>query len=153
MPEIRTRRGGVIRCPTGEARITIGGELKVPYCIHAVGPNYRVAMRTRGLTMDACDALVSAAYSSALGCAQQYELKSVGFSLISSGVFRGDQTLERVLSAGLRGVVAGAYLGLEEVHLIAFDAEELAALLEVCDEMFGTEKRCGMDSSTLVPKS
>merc|ERR1719193_167112 len=33
---------GAVRCPTGEARLTIGGNLKANYCIHAVGPNYRM---------------------------------------------------------------------------------------------------------------
>ena len=32
----------VQRCRTGDAVITVGGELKAKWCIHAVGPDYRM---------------------------------------------------------------------------------------------------------------
>ena len=48
--------------------------------------------------------------------AQEKGVKSIGFSLISASIFRGDQTLEKVLEMGVDGVLAGAYEGLEEVH-------------------------------------
>ena len=64
--------------------------------------------------------------------AQEKEVKSIGFSLISASIFRGDQTLEKVLEMGVDGVLAGAYEGLEEVHLCAFTPMEQQTMLEVC---------------------
>jgi O-acetyl-ADP-ribose deacetylase (regulator of RNase III) len=30
-----------VRCPTGQAKLTVGGSLNVHHVIHAVGPDYR----------------------------------------------------------------------------------------------------------------
>eukprot|EP00930_Biecheleria_cincta_P096877 TRINITY_DN88654_c0_g1_i1.p1 TRINITY_DN88654_c0_g1~~TRINITY_DN88654_c0_g1_i1.p1 ORF type:complete len:810 (+),score=96.53 TRINITY_DN88654_c0_g1_i1:222-2432(+) len=127
-----------IRCPTGDARITIGGSLPTAYCIHAVGPDYSSQMRS-GASLAACDALVSSAYKSALKCAQEKKLASVGFSLLSAGVFRGPQSLENVLKMGVLGIRDGWYVGLDEVHLVAFSKEELPALQEVCSALSRVE--------------
>jgi len=122
------------RCPTGEARMTIGGDLPCRYCIHAVGPDYPVLMQRRGRkALPECDALVTSAYRASLGCAAQQGLRSVGFSLLSAGIFRGVQSLENVLLASLRGLEEGLYPELQEVHLIAFTPPELTALVQVCN--------------------
>lgn len=120
-----------VRCRTGEAVITIGGELKNPYCIHAVGPNYNSLLRAS--TMEECDEFVSSAYRHSMFRAQEKALKNVAFSLLSSGIFRGPQTLQKVLQMGVQGVLQGTYPGLEEVHLVAFTREEQHVLQEVCD--------------------
>lgn len=121
------------RCPTGEARMTIGGDLKARFCIHAVGPDYPVLMQRRGRkALAECDALVTSAYRASLNCASQEALSSVAFSLISAGIFRGVQTLENVLVASLAGIQEGLYAELREVHLVAFKRTELAGLLSVC---------------------
>merc|ERR1719330_1640613 len=113
--------------------MTIGGDLPARFCIHAVGPDYPVLMQRRGRkALPECDALVTAAYRSSLACAAGASLRTVAFSLLSAGIFRGVQTLENVLLASLRGLEEGLYPELAEVHLIAFTPEELKALLEVC---------------------
>ncbi|MBI3812704.1 MAG: O-acetyl-ADP-ribose deacetylase [Nitrospirae bacterium] len=67
-------------CPTGEARMTIGGRLKARYVIHAVGPIYKDGRQHEP------DLLVSA-YRSSLGLASRHKIKSVAFSSISTGVY------------------------------------------------------------------
>mmetsp|Transcript_16284 Transcript_16284/g.34009 ORF Transcript_16284/g.34009 Transcript_16284/m.34009 type:complete len:273 (+) Transcript_16284:28-846(+) len=124
------------RCLTGDAKMTVGGSLKVPYCIHAVGPDYNVMIYDAAKTLQQCDALVSKAYKSALDCAREKDLSTVAFSLISASIFRGPQSLENVLAAGIAGLQSGAYPALQEVHLVAFTKAERMALEQLCGEMF-----------------
>lgn len=123
-----------VRCPTGSAVLTIGGDLHAEYCIHAVGPSY-YSEQANGRTMEECDDLVASAYREAMRCGQQKVLKRIGFSLISSGIFRGQQSLRKVLEAGVVGICNGIYPELEEVHMIAFTGAEQRELQEVCADL------------------
>ena len=67
-------------CPTGEARITTGGNLKAKYVIHTVGPVY-----SGGKQREA--ELLASAYKTSLSLASQYKLKSVAFPSISTGAY------------------------------------------------------------------
>ncbi|OHC07732.1 MAG: O-acetyl-ADP-ribose deacetylase [Planctomycetes bacterium RIFOXYD2_FULL_41_16] len=67
-------------CPTGEARITTGGNLKAKYVIHTVGPIY-----SGGKQREA--ELLTNAYKNSLSLASQYKLKSVAFPSISTGAY------------------------------------------------------------------
>ena len=67
-------------CPTGEACITTGGNLKAKYVIHTVGPIY-----TDGT--DGEQALLNNAYQNSLQIASQHKLKSVAFPSISTGAY------------------------------------------------------------------
>ncbi len=68
-------------CPTGEARITPGFELKDRHIIHAVGPDYR-----RSNPNDSAR-LLSSAYRSSLALAAEHGLASVAFPSLSTGIF------------------------------------------------------------------
>ena len=67
-------------CPTGEARITTGGNLTAKYVIHTVGPVY-----SGGKQREA--ELLAGAYKNSLSLASQYKLKSVAFPSISTGAY------------------------------------------------------------------
>jgi O-acetyl-ADP-ribose deacetylase (regulator of RNase III) len=67
-------------CPTGQAVITTGGNLKAKYVIHAVGPIYR------GGTNDEAK-LLRSAYCESLKLALQNNLQSISFPAISTGVY------------------------------------------------------------------
>ena len=67
-------------CPTGEARITTGGNLKAKYVIHTVGPVYSGGNRREA-------ELLANAYKNSLSLASQYKLKSVAFPSISTGAY------------------------------------------------------------------
>ena len=67
-------------CPTGEARITTGGNLTAKYVIHTVGPVY-----SGGKQREA--ELLANAYKNSLSLASQYKLKSVAFPSISTGAY------------------------------------------------------------------
>ncbi|MBI2470845.1 MAG: O-acetyl-ADP-ribose deacetylase [Planctomycetes bacterium] len=67
-------------CPTGEARITTGGNLKAKYVIHTVGPVYSGGNRREA-------ELLANAYKNSLKLASQYKLKSISFPSISTGAY------------------------------------------------------------------
>ncbi|MFI5304599.1 MAG: O-acetyl-ADP-ribose deacetylase [Nitrospiria bacterium] len=67
-------------CPTGEARITSGGKLKVKYVIHTVGPQY-----TNGRNGE--PELLACAYRNSLQLARSFGIKSIAFPSISTGAY------------------------------------------------------------------
>ena len=67
-------------CPTGQAVITTGGNLKAKYVIHTVGPIYQ------GGTKGEAE-LLKSAYLSSLKLASAKELKSIAFPAISTGAY------------------------------------------------------------------
>ncbi|MDD2277948.1 MAG: O-acetyl-ADP-ribose deacetylase [Bacteroidales bacterium] len=68
-------------CPTGEARITKGYNLKAKFVIHTVGPIWKDG------EMGEPD-LLKSAYSNSLTLAKKHKIKSVAFPNISTGVYR-----------------------------------------------------------------
>lgn len=67
-------------CPTGQAVVTTGGNLKAKYVIHTVGPVYRGG--TRGE-----ERLLASCYTECLKQAVARGLKSIAFPSISTGVY------------------------------------------------------------------
>ncbi|MCK4851110.1 MAG: O-acetyl-ADP-ribose deacetylase [Phycisphaerae bacterium] len=75
LAECRTLGG----CPTGQAKITKGYKLAATYVIHTVGPIYH------GKAQDA--ELLASCYVNSLALAGEYELESIAFPAISTGVY------------------------------------------------------------------
>ncbi len=67
-------------CPTGEARITTGGNLKAKYVIHTVGPVYHDGKRHEAESL-------ANAYKNSLILASHHKLQSVAFPSISTGAY------------------------------------------------------------------
>ena len=67
-------------CPTGQAVITTGGNLKAKYVIHTVGPVYQGGAKGEG-------ALLKSAHLESLKLASTRKLKSIAFPAISTGVY------------------------------------------------------------------
>lgn len=67
-------------CPTGQAVITSGGNLKAKYVIHTVGPVYQGGMHGEA-------DLLRSAYLSSLRLAAAKGLKSIALPAISTGVY------------------------------------------------------------------
>ena len=78
-PQILAECRKIGGCPTGEARITSGGQLRARHVIHAVGPVYH------GRGKDA--ELLADAYRNSLELASQHGLKSIAFPAISAGAY------------------------------------------------------------------
>jgi O-acetyl-ADP-ribose deacetylase (regulator of RNase III) len=75
LAECKTLNG----CPTGEAKITKGYNLKADYVIHTVGPVYK------GKPEDS--RLLTGCYTNSLQLAADHQIKSVAFPAISCGVY------------------------------------------------------------------
>lgn len=67
-------------CPTGEARITTGGNLKARYVIHTVGPIYRDGLHREPELLASC-------YRESLKLAAAKGLKTLAFPSISTGAY------------------------------------------------------------------
>ena len=76
MSECR-RIGG---CPTGQAVITTGGNLRAKYVIHTVGPRYDGGTGNKA-------AFLKSAYLESLRLASKKNLKSIAFPAISTGAY------------------------------------------------------------------
>ena len=77
LAECRTLHG----CDTGEAKITKGYNLPAKYVIHTVGPVYNLNFAQQNAEL-----LVSC-YKNSLNLAKEYDLHSIAFSCISTGVY------------------------------------------------------------------
>ncbi|GGC40030.1 macro domain-containing protein [Parapedobacter defluvii] len=75
---IRARQGG---CNVGEAVITTAGNLPAKYVIHTVGPVWNGGKSSE-------ESLLTAAYKNSLALAVEYEIKSIAFPNISTGIYR-----------------------------------------------------------------
>lgn len=76
LAECRTLGG----CPTGQARITRGYLLPARYVIHTVGPVWRGGGENEPALLGAC-------YRNSMQLASEYELTSIAFPAISTGIF------------------------------------------------------------------
>lgn len=102
------------RCATGDAVVTAGGpfgSLRCDAVIHAVGPNYHSLPDGEGDELERGDALLRSAYVNSMARAKEEKCKTVAFSLLSAGIFRGRQSLDTILAISVGAVADGAYDG------------------------------------------
>jgi O-acetyl-ADP-ribose deacetylase (regulator of RNase III) len=76
VPEVRPG----VRCPMGEARITLGFNLPAKFVIHTVGPIYRDGQHGEPEKLAAC-------YRNSLALAAKNGCKSIAFPCISTGIY------------------------------------------------------------------
>lgn len=67
-------------CATGEAKITKGYNLPATWVIHTVGPIWRGGNQGE-------DELLASCYRNSLALAEQYQIRTIAFSAISTGVY------------------------------------------------------------------
>jgi O-acetyl-ADP-ribose deacetylase len=77
LAECRTLGG----CPTGEARLTKGYNLRAPYVIHTVGPVWQGGNQGEGELLAGC-------YRNPLMLAAETNITTLAFPAISTGVYR-----------------------------------------------------------------
>ena len=116
-------------CPTGEARITGGGNLRARYVIHAVGPIYNY-----GKTGE--PELLASAYRSSLKLAAEHRVRSIAFPSLSTGAYR--YPMRDAAKVALSAVIE--FLNAEEhdldlVRFVLFDAKALSIYQEVLQKL------------------
>ncbi len=79
-PAIQAEARQIGYCPTGQAVITTGGNLKAKYVIHTVGPIYRGGASGEPELLASC-------YRESLKLASTRGIKSLAFPSISTGVY------------------------------------------------------------------
>jgi O-acetyl-ADP-ribose deacetylase (regulator of RNase III) len=117
-------------CPTGEAVLTTGGNLKARYVIHTVGPVYRGGDRGE-------PELLASAYRNSLKVAKDRGLRSVAFPSISTGVY--SYPIPEAARIALRTVIQEleAPGSLEKVRFVLFDAGTFNGYREALEEILG----------------
>jgi O-acetyl-ADP-ribose deacetylase (regulator of RNase III) len=83
-------------CPTGQAVITTGGNLKARYVIHTVGPIYRDGLRGE-------EKQLARAYRESLKLAQKKGIRSLAFPSLSTGAY--GYPLDEAAAIALKTVV------------------------------------------------
>lgn len=101
---------------TGEAAITSGFDLKAKYIIHAVGPKYFLCKSDAE-----AEELLKKAYVSSLKLADKYNLKSIAFPSISTGVYGYPK--DRACKVALKAIKEYDPSSVELVLIVCFDDE------------------------------
>ncbi|MGN1276244.1 MAG: macro domain-containing protein [Floccifex sp.] len=78
--QLRQACQAIGHCPTGSAVITPAFQLPAKYIIHAVGPVWQGGQNKEPQKLYGC-------YMESLKLAKQYQCTSIGFPLISAGIF------------------------------------------------------------------
>lgn len=121
LPLVSNAQGFRVRCPTGDAKITVSGNLPCEHVIHAVGPNFWDYS-------DQEDALklLADAYKNAMLRGQEAGVRKIAFCILSAGIFRGGCPLEKIVETGLVSIAKNVYPELERVYFCAFTPQEHA---------------------------
>ena len=120
-PELAEACEDVAPCPTGEARLTPGFELRARWVIHAAGPVWRGGAQGEDRQLASC-------YRSALAIAAAEGLATVAFPAISTGIYGFPlERATRIALAEIAAALARPGTSLKQVTCACFDAETLAA--------------------------
>ena len=123
-----------VRCPTGQAKTTIGGNLKTCLCIHAVGPDYNSYVKTEWPN---ADLLLYSAYFNSMKEAYHHGCTNIAFCLLSSSLFRGngikDRGLDNVISIGILAVLefANIFGDVVDVFFYGYNDDEYNTLVKI----------------------
>lgn len=131
-------------CKVGSAVITPGFRMKAKYIIHAVGPHWHGGNAGEKKLLYSC-------YQAAMKLAQEYGCRSIGFPLISAGVFHYplEQAWQTAVDALLDYFVQNPDCGISVVFAVR-DPEKMKPGQAILDGMTtentdapkaGTEKR------------
>jgi O-acetyl-ADP-ribose deacetylase (regulator of RNase III) len=122
VPEVRPG----VRCPTGEARITLGFDLLARYVIHTVGPVWQGGNAGE-------EELLASCYRASLELAEQHSVESIAFPAISCGVYRFP--VRRAAAIAVREIRGYVRLSksISSVVLVAYDTAMLDVLQDAAD--------------------
>ena len=117
--KIVARQGG---CKTGEAVITIGGNLPAKFVIHTVGPVWNGGNKREREKLANC-------YSNSLRLAVEHNCKSIAFPNISTGVYRFPKDEAAKISVEAIQKFLTQNNSIEKVMIVCFDDENYRYVL------------------------
>ena len=114
-------------CPTGSAVASNAGKLHAQYVFHAVGPVYH------GREKDAH--LLASAYQACLDLAEQYQISSIAFPSLSTGVY--GYPLDKAATIALKTVIAYLHkpTSLKQVQFVLFGNEAFNVFKRVLETL------------------
>lgn len=112
-------------CETGEAKITQGFLLPAKYIIHTVGPVYQNQSETES------EKLLAKAYESSLLLALNYQLHSIAFPNISTGVYGYPKKTAAKIAIETCRKFSDNNSQLDELIFCCFDEENYRIYLEL----------------------
>ncbi|MGX1931225.1 O-acetyl-ADP-ribose deacetylase [Flagellimonas sp. 2504JD4-2] len=118
--KIRNRQGG---CKTGEAVITTAGELPAQYVIHTVGPVWNNGNSNEEKLLRNC-------YQNSLILAKSFEVNSIAFPNISTGIYR----FPKELAASIAIDTVKENLIIKEVIFVCYDEENYRIYQEILEK-------------------
>ncbi len=123
LEECRTLRG----CATGDAKITRGYNLPARHVIHTVGPIWRGGAHDE-------DELLARCYRSCFALVEQYDLRTVAFPSISTGIY--GFPLEPASRIAVREIMSflDRNTTVEKVVVVCFDARTQRVYLSALAE-------------------
>lgn len=126
-------------CKTGEAVITKGYNLPAKYIIHTVGPIYRGGNNNE-------EELLKNAYLNSMKLAKEYNLESIAFPLISSGIYGypKDEALKVAISAISEFLLLNemtVYLVMFDTKAFAFSEKLFASITKYIDDKYVEEQK------------
>jgi O-acetyl-ADP-ribose deacetylase (regulator of RNase III) len=124
LAETRTLGG----CPTGEAKITAGYNLKARHVIHTVGPVYRP-------NEPSIPQLLTSAYRRSLEIAVEHNLKTLAFPAVSTGIY--GYPLEEAAPIALNTIYDFALANgqIELVRFVLYNEAAFTAFAYALDEI------------------
>lgn len=118
-------------CATGDAKITRGYNLSAEWIIHTVGPIWRGGDQGE-------DQLLAKCYRSCLSLAELYEIRTIAFPAISTGIYRFP--IER--AANIAVTEAKTFLerttSVEQVIFVSFGKSTYEAYVNAIKKLIGT---------------
>jgi O-acetyl-ADP-ribose deacetylase (regulator of RNase III) len=112
--KIRNKQGG---CDVGEAVITTAGRLPARYVIHTVGPVWQGGEKQERELLCNC-------YRNVLTLAVQYDVKTLAFPNISTGIYRFPKAEAAALAVDtVKSFIAANADSFEEITFVCFDDE------------------------------
>jgi O-acetyl-ADP-ribose deacetylase (regulator of RNase III) len=121
---INERQGG---CPTGDAVITSGANLKAKFVIHTVGPVWEGGAANE-------NELLANAYKNSLILAISNSVKSIAFPNISTGVYGFPKNQAAVISINAVKEFLQSDTTLQKVIFCCFDEENFTIYQELLNQ-------------------
>ncbi len=118
-PELVAECRGLGGCPTGDAKITRGYNLKARHVIHTVGPIYRGGKSREPELLESC-------YTKCFEVAHKNNLKSIAFPSISTGAY--GYPIEEASKIALKTTLAQLkrFPEIEQAIFVLFSKSDLA---------------------------
>jgi len=126
-PELLIECRSLKGCRTGEAKITKGYNLPAKHIIHTVGPVWYGGIRNERDLLEAC-------YTNSLSLASSFQLKTIAFPNISTGVYGFPKREAAVIATNAVMSWMFNHKEFEKLYFAIFDDENYTIYYEILQD-------------------